>query len=174
MPDTLSPDQLRRTLDRYAALCCPGPGSPRAAAGADAGPDDGPSDFAADRGGTLRETSWANDRPADHQRRRAQGGVGGFHYDARVGNALQGLTSGGTVDRLDIWLNDARASGIYGMRRFVRTLRQDINAVRNAVLEPWINGQTESQINRLKTLKRGMYGRAGVDLLRVRMLPLQR
>jgi hypothetical protein len=39
------------------------------------------------------------------------------------------------------------------MRRFVRTLRQDIEAVRNAVLEPWSNGQTEGQINKLKTLK---------------------
>lgn len=86
---------------------------------------------------------------------------------------FRGLLRGGTVERLDIWLNDARASGIYGMRRFVRTLRQDIEAVRNAVLEPWSNGQTEGQINRLKTLKRAMYGRAGVDLLRVRMLPLQ-
>ncbi len=43
----------------------------------------------------------------------------------------------------------------------------------NAVLEPWSNGQTEGQINKLKTLKRAMYGRAGVDLLRARMLPLQ-
>jgi transposase len=34
------------------------------------------------------------------------------------------------------------------------------------------NGQTEGQINRLKMLKRSMYGRAGVDLLRVRMMPL--
>jgi len=59
------------------------------------------------------------------------------------------------------------------MRRFVRTLRQDIEAVRNAVLELWSNGQTEGQINRLKTLKRAMYGRAGVDLLRARMLPLK-
>jgi hypothetical protein len=56
--------------------------------------------------------------------------------------------------------------------RFAKTLRQDIGAVRNAVLEPWSNGQTEGQINRLKTLKRAMYGRAGVDLLRVRMTPL--
>ena len=86
---------------------------------------------------------------------------------------FRGLLRGGTVERLDTWLNDARASGIYGMRRFVRTLRQDIEAVRNAVLEPWSNGQTEGQINRLKTLKRAMYGRAGVDLLRARMLPLQ-
>ena len=35
------------------------------------------------------------------------------------------------------------------------------------------NGQTEGQINRLKTLKRAMYGRAGVDLLRARMMSLQ-
>ena len=38
---------------------------------------------------------------------------------------------------------------------------------------PWSNGQVEGQINRLKTLKRSMYGRAGVELLRARMLPLQ-
>jgi transposase len=85
---------------------------------------------------------------------------------------FRGLLRGGTVESLDIWLNDARKCGIYGMRRFVRTLRQDIEAVRNAVLEPWSNGQTEGQINRLKTLKRAMYGRAGVDLLRARMMPL--
>jgi transposase len=76
------------------------------------------------------------------------------------------------MERLHIWLNDARKCGIYGMRRFARTLRRDIEDVRYAVLEPWSNGQTEGQINRLKTLKRAMYGRAGVDLLRVRMTPL--
>jgi transposase len=86
---------------------------------------------------------------------------------------FQGLLRGGTVEGLDIWLTDARTSGIYGMRRFARTLRQDIDAVRNAVLERWSNGQVEGQINRLKTLKRAIYGRAGVDLLRVRMMPLQ-
>jgi hypothetical protein len=53
---------------------------------------------------------------------------------------FRGLLRGGPVERLDIWLNDARASGIYGMRRFVRTLRQDIEAVRNAVTERWSNG----------------------------------
>jgi hypothetical protein len=37
-----------------------------------------------------------------------------------------GLLRGGTVERLDIWLNDGHASGIYGMRRCVRTLRHDI------------------------------------------------
>ena len=59
------------------------------------------------------------------------------------------------------------------MQRLARTIRQDLEAVRNAVLEPWSNGQTEGQINKLKTLKRAMYGRADVDLLRARMIPLQ-
>jgi Transposase len=61
--------------------------------------------------------------------------------------------------------------GTFGMRRFARTLRQDIGAVRIAMLEPWSNGQTEGQINRLKTLKRAMYGRAGIKLLHARMMP---
>jgi transposase len=51
-------------------------------------------------------------------------------------------------------------------------LRYDLEAVRNAVLEPWSNGQTEGQIDRLETLKRTMYGRAGVDLLCARLMPL--
>jgi transposase len=45
--------------------------------------------------------------------------------------------------------------------------------VRNAIELPWSNGQAEGQINRLKTLKRAMYGRAGPGLLRARMLPLR-
>jgi transposase len=85
---------------------------------------------------------------------------------------FRGLLRGGTLERLDAWLIDARASGIYAMQRFARTIRQDLEAVRSAVLEPWSNGQTEGQINKLKALKRAMYGRAGVDLLRARMMPL--
>ena len=38
--------------------------------------------------------------------------------------------------------------------------------MKNAITETWSNGQAEGQINRLKTLKRAMYGRAGVELLR--------
>ena len=71
------------------------------------------------------------------------------------------------------WLIDARASGIYAMQRFAKTIRQDLEAVQNAVMEPWSNRQTEGQINKLKTLKRAMYGRAGLELLRARMMPLQ-
>jgi hypothetical protein len=83
-----------------------------------------------------------------------------------------GLLRGGDIGKLDVWLRDARHCGLHAMRSFVRKLRQDIDAVRNAILEPWSNGQVEGQINRLKTLKRAMYGRASVELLRARMMPL--
>jgi len=61
--------------------------------------------------------------------------------------------------------------GISAIANFARTLIVDIQAVLNAVIEPWSNGQTEGQINRLKTLKRAMYGRANVALLSARMRP---
>ena len=84
-----------------------------------------------------------------------------------------GLLRGSDTGKLDVWRHDARHCGIHAMRSFVRKLRQHIDAVRNAILEPWSNGQVEGQINRLKTLKRAMYGRASVELLRARMMPLQ-
>jgi transposase len=48
---------------------------------------------------------------------------------------------------------------------------RDIDAVRNGIEMQWSNGQAEGRINRLKTLKRAMFGRAGPNLLRARMLP---
>jgi len=46
----------------------------------------------------------------------------------------------------------------------------DYDAVRAAMTVDWSNGQTEGQINRLKTIKRQMYGRAGLELLERRFL----
>jgi transposase len=40
------------------------------------------------------------------------------------------------------------------------------------VNEPWSSGQADGQINRLKIRKRAMFGRAGIELLQARMLPL--
>jgi transposase len=84
---------------------------------------------------------------------------------------FRGIFRSENAGKLNAWLKDAQQSGIYAMRRFARTLRRDIDAVRNAITKPWSNGQVEGQINRLKTLKRAMYGRAGPELLRACMLP---
>ena len=56
------------------------------------------------------------------------------------------------------------------MKSFARSLRADLPAVRAAFTLPWSNGQTEGHVNRLKFLKRQMYGRASIDLLRLRVL----
>jgi transposase len=86
---------------------------------------------------------------------------------------FRGIMRSGDLDKLMTWIDDVRRSGLHAMQRFARSLLHDLDAVRNAMIEPWSNGQTEGQINRLKTLKRAMYGRAGVELLRARMIPLR-
>jgi transposase len=68
---------------------------------------------------------------------------------------------------LAAWLDEAEDSMLSS---FARGLRSDQAAVAAALREPWSNGQTEGQINRLKTLKRQMYGRANIDLLKVRLV----
>src|SRR3954453_4828312 len=73
-------------------------------------------------------------------------------------------------EALEAWLRDARACGVPAVETFAAGLEQDGAAVRAALTTPWSNGQTEGRITRLKLLKRQMYGRAGLDLLRRRML----
>lgn len=84
---------------------------------------------------------------------------------------FNGILRGREADPLPAWIDDAIETDLAPILRFARTLNRDFDAVKNAVEMPWSNGQAEGQINRLKTLKRTMYGRAGPDLLRARMLP---
>lgn len=74
------------------------------------------------------------------------------------------------VSLLDDWLEDCSKSAIAGLEQFAASLLQDYAAVRAALELPWSNGQTEGQVHRLKLLKRQMYGRARLDLLRLRIL----
>ena len=79
------------------------------------------------------------------------------------------------VEKLDEWLKTSESSEAESMRQFARGLRQDYAAVRQAFSSKWSNGQVEGQrsvvmVNRLKTIKRQMYGRAGFELLRRRVV----
>ena len=71
------------------------------------------------------------------------------------------------VAELDGWIEQARTSLIAPLARGVA---KDAAAIRAAITEPWSNGQTEGQINRLKPIKRQMYGRAKLDLLEARLV----
>ena len=65
------------------------------------------------------------------------------------------------------WLEQAENSPLAS---FARRLRRDQHAVLAALQLPWSNGMVEGHIHRLKLLKRQMYGRAGFDLLKLRVL----
>lgn len=73
----------------------------------------------------------------------------------------------GSAAKSDRLLEAAAASELGS---FITGLRQDEEAVRAALAEPWSNGHVEGQVNRLKLIKRSMYGRAKFDLLRQRVL----
>lgn len=74
------------------------------------------------------------------------------------------------VDLLDPWLASAQASSIPQLKTFADGLLRDYAAVKAALTYEWSNGQVEGQVNRLKVIKRVMYGRARFDLLRLRVL----
>ena len=67
---------------------------------------------------------------------------------------------------LEDWLEKTLLIGRSQLKTFVRGMKSDIDAVRNAIITDWSNGQVEGQVNRLKSIKRQMYGRACFELLR--------
>jgi transposase len=74
------------------------------------------------------------------------------------------------VNELGPWLNRAQQSSFVPFQRFASSLKDEEKEVRSALTLTASNGQVEGQVNRLKMLKRQMYGRAGTDLLRRRVL----
>ena len=75
-----------------------------------------------------------------------------------------------SFETLSDWLVKGEASSSPEIRRFAEGIRRDESAVLAAVTQRWSNGPVEGHINRLKTVKRQMYGRAGFVLLRARVL----
>jgi transposase len=75
------------------------------------------------------------------------------------------------AEGLTKWLELATESSVpRELQRFAIGIKRDSAAVLAAITLPWNNGQTEGQVNRLKTIKRQMYGRGNFDLLRLRVL----
>ena len=73
-------------------------------------------------------------------------------------------------DQFETWLERATASGLQAFKSFANGLRADYDAVKEGITLRWSTGPVEGQINRLKMLKRQMYGRAHMTLLRQRVL----
>ena len=73
-------------------------------------------------------------------------------------------------EKLRSWMEAASTSGIAELKSFVAGIERDFGAVKEALRLPWSQGITEGKVNKLKTLKRMMYGKAGFALLRQRLL----
>ena len=73
-------------------------------------------------------------------------------------------------EALEVWMAEAMDSGVAALACFARGLQDDLRAIIAGLTFEWSNGVTEGQIHRLKLLKRQGYGRAGVALLRQRIL----
>jgi hypothetical protein len=71
---------------------------------------------------------------------------------------------------LDEWIAAACDSDLAPLAAFARGLTDDYDAVRNGLSLPYSSGAVEGNVNRIKMLKRQMYGRANFDLLRLRIL----
>jgi transposase len=77
-------------------------------------------------------------------------------------------------EHFDPWLERASTSPLEAMQRFASGLRDDYAAVKAGVTLPWSSGPVEGHINRLKMVKRQMFGRAHLDLLSRRFVPAPR
>ncbi|MGK6317831.1 ISL3 family transposase [Neorhizobium sp. DT-125] len=86
---------------------------------------------------------------------------------ADLSRRFQTLVCDRDIGALQPWLDDAVTGP---MSSFARGILRDIEAVRAALTLPWSTGPVEGKINRLKFIKRSMYGRAGIDLLRSRII----
>ncbi len=71
---------------------------------------------------------------------------------------------------LRLWMEQASASGIAEMKSFVIGLERDYDAVKAGLSQEWSQGPVEGAVNKIKTHKRLMYGRASFPLLRKKML----
>ncbi len=81
--------------------------------------------------------------------------------------AFQAMVRKRALDALDPWLERAGSSPVAS---FAKGVLRDKAAVAAAITSPWSNGQTEGQINKLKLVKRQMYGRGKLDLLQARVI----
>jgi len=126
---------------------------------------------------TPRTAAWTVLRRAEKRSVESQALLAGVRGRSPVLNeavelaeAFIALVRGREAVQLDTWLQKAENSAVPPLQRFAKRLRADYEAVLAALSLGWSNGQTEGQINRLKTIKRQMYGRAGLDLLERRFL----
>jgi transposase len=126
---------------------------------------------------TPRRATWLVLRRAEHRTAAEAQQLAQLHaQSAEVAEAMDlaqdftALLRQRQPERLDPWLTRATASTLEAFQRFASGLQEDYKAIKAGVTLPWSTSPVEGHINRLKMLKRQMFGRARLDLLSRRFL----
>ncbi len=89
----------------------------------------------------------------------------------RLIKEFQKILKKGSEDDYENWREQVKQTkGNQELKNFACRLGKDDRAIRGAITTDWSNGQTEGQVNRLKLIKRQMYGRASFEVLKARVL----
>lgn len=95
---------------------------------------------------------------------------GWFRDIYNAASSFYATIMGNDIDELDSWLDSYGKSPIKELRSFAYGIRMDLKAVRNAITLDTSNGIVEGFVNKLKAVKRVMFGRASLDLLKRKMV----
>jgi predicted transcriptional regulator len=84
--------------------------------------------------------------------------------------SFKSVMAGNSTPDLVAWIEKYKAEPLSHLRSFAMGLLKDIDAIKNAISYPYNNGLAEGLNNKLKALKRGMYGRASNRLIEIKMV----
>ncbi|MFD2117171.1 transposase [Paenibacillus yanchengensis] len=84
------------------------------------------------------------------------------------------VLKGADANQLDSWMEEAKQLGISEINSFIHGINRDIDAIKNAVTYSYSNGLAEGSVNKIKVIKRIMYGRCHFATLRLKVLLLER
>jgi len=114
----------------------------------------------------------ANPKPRSRSTRvpnRMRDGDPKLHATLELAEELMAIFRRRRSTTLQEWATRAEASGDADLKNLAASLLKDSAVVEAAMTQSWCNGQVEGQVGRWKTIKRQMYGRAGMKLLRTRV-----
>lgn len=83
---------------------------------------------------------------------------------------FKNLLIGTNPNKLNAWIEAARSLDISELNSFLTGVERDMDAIRNAIAFPYSNGLAEGTVNKIKVIKRIMYGRCGFHMLRRKVM----
>jgi hypothetical protein len=89
-------------------------------------------------------------------------------------NRFRDILKSKDANKLHLWIEDSLNLGISEIKSFINGLNQDIDAVKNAIVLEYNNGLAEGSVNKIKVIKRIMYGRCSFETLRSKVINLEK